>query len=158
MTTLAAIRPDEWNYALLTHVFGALLLVGAVMTAVCFLFAGWRSKTPADSLAFGRLAFKTLLFVALPAWFVMRLGAAWIYDKEGFTGDNEPAWLGIGWATAEPGGLLLLITIILAGSSARRLRTGGGTMATLGKVTTVLATLVLIAYIVAVWAMGAKPS
>jgi hypothetical protein len=158
MTTLAAIRPDEWNYALLTHVFGALLLVGAIMTAVCFLFAAWRSKTPADSLAFGRLAFKTLLFVALPAWFVMRLGAAWIADKEGLNENIDPAWLQIGFITAEPGGLLLLITIILAGISARRLRTGGGTMGTLGRIATVLATLLLVAYLVAVWAMGAKPS
>ncbi len=158
MTTLAAIRPDEWNYALLTHVFGALLLVGAIMTAVCFLFAGWRSKTPADSLAFGRLSFKTLLFVALPAWFVMWGGAGWIYEKEFSSDDDDPAWVGIGWMVAEPGGLLLLITIVLAGISARRLRKGGGTMGTLGRVTTVLTALLLVAYLVATWAMGAKPS
>jgi hypothetical protein len=158
MTTLAAIRPDDWNYALLMHVLGALLLVGGLTTALALLLAAWRSKTPADALGLGRLAFKTLLFVALPSWFIMRIGAEWIYSKEGFNEDVEISWLNIGFITADAGGLLLLITIILGGISARRLRTGGGTMGALGKVTTVLAAIILIAYVVAVWAMGAKPS
>jgi len=29
VTTLAAIRPDSWNYVLFLHVLGAMLLVGA---------------------------------------------------------------------------------------------------------------------------------
>jgi hypothetical protein len=158
MTTLATIRPDDWNLALLVHVLGAFLLVGGLITALSLLFAGWRSKSPADSVAFGRLAFKTLLIVAFPAWIVMRVGAEWIFSKEGFADDVDVAWLNIGSIIADAGGLLLLITIILAGISARRLRTGGGTMGTLGRVTTVLATVLLVAYLVAVWAMGAKPS
>ncbi len=157
MSVLAAIRPDDWNLALFTHVLGAFLLIGAMLTAVLVLYAGWGSKVAADSLAYSRLAFKSLLFVAVPAWIVMRLGAGWIYDKEGF-GDEDPTWVGIGWIAAEPGALILLITIVLAGIGARRLRKGGGTMGALGKTTTVLATVLLIAYLVAVWAMGAKPS
>ena len=31
MTTLAAIRPDEWNLPLFVHVLGAIVLVGGVM-------------------------------------------------------------------------------------------------------------------------------
>jgi hypothetical protein len=158
MTVLAAIRPDDWNYALLMHVLGALLLIGALTTALAFLFAAWKSKNAADALALGRLAFKTLLFVALPSWFLMRIGAAWIFDKEGFDDDTKLAWIDIGFLTAEGGGLVLLITIILSGISARRLRTGGGTLGALGKVTTVLAAILLVAYLLAVWAMGAKPS
>ena len=158
MGTLAAIRPDDWNVALLVHVTGALLLVGGITTAVAFLFAGWKGKAPADALALSRLAFKSLLIVALPAWILMWIGAWWIYDKEFPEDSDDPAWVGIGFIMAEPAGIILLITIILAGISARRLRKGGGTMGTLGKVTTVLATLLLIGYIIAVWAMGAKPS
>ena len=33
MTLLAAIRPDSWNYALFLHVLGAMVLVGALVTA-----------------------------------------------------------------------------------------------------------------------------
>ena len=152
---LAAIRPDDWNFPLLVHVFGALLLVGALTTAVAMQVVAWRT----DRLELGRLAFRTLLFVALPAWFIMRIGAEWIYSKEGWEdAAEEPGWLGIGWITADAGGLLLLISIILAGLNVRSLRksegTGGGG---LGKAATVIATLVLLAYIVAVWAMAGKP-
>ena len=85
----------------------------------------------------------------------MRIGAEWIYDKEGFTGGDEPAWLGIGWITADLGGILLLITIILAWVFAvrgeRRREPGAHLRAT------IIATLVLIAYLVTVWAMAGKP-
>ena len=42
----------------------------------------------------------------------MRIGAQWIYDKEGFEGGEEPTWLAIGWVTADPGGVLLLAGLI----------------------------------------------
>jgi hypothetical protein len=155
---LAAIRPDDWNVALFVHVLGAFLLVGGLTTAVLLLFGAWSAKTPDGARSMGRLAFWTLLVVALPSYFIMRIGAEWIRSKEGFSGDDDPAWLGIGYIIADLGGILLLVSIILAGIAARRLRTGGGTMGTLGRITTVLATLVLIAYVVAVWAMGAKPT
>ena len=42
--------------------------------------------------------------VALPGWFVMRIAAQWAYSKEwlGRVADDEPAWIGIGYITAEP--------------------------------------------------------
>jgi hypothetical protein len=152
---LAAIRPDSWNFPLLLHVLGALLLVGSLTTAVAFQFVAWRS----DRLSFGRLAFRTLLFVSFPAWWLMRIGAEWIYSKEGWDNvSQEPDWLGIGYITADAGGLLILIAIILAGLNVRSLRKReGGGGGGLGKAATVVATLALLAYIVAVWAMAGKP-
>jgi hypothetical protein len=85
----------------------------------------------------------------------MRGAAEWIYDKEGFTGDDDPAWLGIGFITAESGGLLLLIGLILGGFGVRRVRNGGGSG--LLTATAVLSLVALAAYVIAVWAMGAKP-
>ena len=41
----------------------------------------------------------------------MRGGAAWIYSKEGFSGDNDPTWIGIGFIVAEPGLLVLLLSL-----------------------------------------------
>jgi hypothetical protein len=85
----------------------------------------------------------------------MRATAEWIYDKEGFTGDDDPAWLGIGFITAEGGGVLLLVALILGGFGVRRVGRGGGSG--LLTASAVLALVALVVYVVAVWAMGAKP-
>jgi hypothetical protein len=52
----------------------------------------------------------------------------------------------------------LLISVILAGLGARRVRLGRGEQSTLGRVATVLTTILLVAYVIAVWAMTAKPT
>jgi hypothetical protein len=151
---LAAIRPDDWNFPLLLHVLGAMLLVGGLTTAVLAFWLGWRR----DTTTLSRLGFWSLLAVAFPAWWLMRIDAQWIASKESFDGgENEPAWLGIGYTTAEGGGLLLLIAIILTGIGVRRMRKGEGGPSTLVRVGAVLATVVLAAYLVAVWARTAKP-
>jgi hypothetical protein len=41
MSALAVIRPDSWNFPLFLHVLGAMILVGATLTAGSALaFAG----------------------------------------------------------------------------------------------------------------------
>ena len=88
----------------------------------------------------------------------MRIGAEWIYSKENWDDvDEEPAWLGIGFITAELGGLLLLISIILTGIGMRRLRRADAEKSVLVQIGGVIVTLLLLAYVVAVWAMTAKP-
>ena len=149
---LAAIRPDDWNLPLLLHVLGAMLLVGGLVTALTALYLGWRR----DAAPFTRLGFWTLLLVAFPAWWLMRIPGQWIASKENLD-DVEPTWLEIGYITGEAGGLFLLISIILTGIGARRARRGGGP-SNFARVGTVLATIVLAAYVVAVWAMSAKPT
>jgi hypothetical protein len=156
---LAAIRPDSWNFPLLLHVLGAMLLVGGLVTAVTAQYFGWRPRDNVDAAAFGRLSFRALLFIAFPAWWLMRISAQWIYSKEGWDEvESEPGWLGIGFITSEAGGVLLLVAIILAGIGVRRGRRADGGGRTLGRIATVLTTLVLAAFLVAVWAMTAKPS
>ena len=156
---LAAIRPDSWNFPLLMHVLGASLLLGALITAVTAQLLAWKRTAPADLLPYSRLSFRTLLFAAIPAWFLMWGGAWWTASREGLTDlDEDPTWLTIGYTTAEPGGVLLLISVILAGIGARRLsRSNGEKGATLVRVATVLSVLLVIAYVIAVWAMTAKP-
>jgi hypothetical protein len=147
---LAAIRPDSWNFPLLLHVLGASLLVGGLLVAVAAQFLAWGRRE--DSNVYGRYAFRSLLFVAFPAWWVMRIGGQWIYSKEGLDElDPEPGWIGIGFITADLGGLLLLLSIVLAGLGVR------GQRSVLGRIATVLAAIALVAYIVATWAMTAKP-
>ena len=151
---LAAIRPDDVNLSLFVHVFGAMVLVGALTTAATAAVAGWRDQWA----PLRRLSYKTLLYVALPAWFVMRVGAQWVYSEQGWDDvpeGSEPAWLGIGYVTADLGGILLLLALILGGIGLRKSRTGGG--GGLLKASGVLATLLVAIYVIAVWAMGGKP-
>jgi hypothetical protein len=139
----------------LLHVLGATLLVGGLTAAVTSFWLGWSR----DSVTLSRLGFRSLLFVAFPAWWLMRIPGQWIASKEGFDGgDEEPAWLGIGYITAEGGGLLLLISLILTGIGVRRMRKAETPRpSVLVRIGTVLVTIVLAAYLVAVWAMSAKP-
>jgi hypothetical protein len=143
VTVLAAIRPDNVNFPLLVHVLGATVLVGGLMTAFLAQLFAWRREEPGAS-AFTRLSFWALLLAALPGWIVMRVGAEWVYSRED--------WIGIGYVTAEPGALLLLISLVLAGLAMRR-RSG-----TLARIATVLTTVMLVAYVIAIWAMTAKPT
>jgi hypothetical protein len=152
MTVLGLIRPDSWNWALLLHVAGASILVGALVTAGAASLLVKRDTT--GTLAV--FSYRTLLMVGLPGLILMRSGAAWIYDKEGYTGDNDPTWLGIGFLTADLGGLLFIIALILGGIGLRRFRRGEGGGGLL-RASGVIALVLLAAYVIAVWAMGGKP-
>jgi uncharacterized membrane protein len=155
---LAVIRPDDWNFPLLLHVLGAAVLLGALITAATAQLLAWRRSEPADVIPYARLSFRTLLIAAIPAWFLMRLAGEWVASKGWNDVEPVPAWLDIGYMTAEAGGLLILISTILAGIGARRLgRSNGEQGATLVRVATVLVVLVALAYVVATWAMSAKP-
>jgi hypothetical protein len=151
MTLLATIRPNDVDVALVVHVLGAMILVGGLFTAVSAAALGWRGD-----LAALRVSAMTLFAVAAPGWLVMRIGAQWVYAKENLDElGSDPAWIGIGFLTADIGFLLLVVALILGGVGMRRSRTGGG--AGLLKASAVLAGLLLALYVVAVWAMGGKP-
>lgn len=153
MTVLAALRPDDIDVALLVHVLGAMVLVGALVTAATAGIVGWRD----EAATLRRLSYKTLLFVALPAFIVMRLGAQWVYSKEQLDElPEDPDWVGIGFITSDFGGILLLLALVLGGVGLARSRSGGG--GGLLKASSVLATLLVAVYVIAVWAMGAKPT
>jgi hypothetical protein len=152
---LAAVRPDSWDFAVLVHVAGAMILVGGLVTAAGAGILGWRDATG----GLRRFAALTLFAVALPGWIIMRVGAEWIYSKEGWDDvpdKLQPTWLGIGNFTADVGGIVLLIALILGGIGVRQARSGGGTA--LLRASTLLAAILVAVYVVAVWAMGGKPS
>jgi hypothetical protein len=153
MSVIAAIRPDSWNFPLFVHVLGATILVGGTLTGASTL--AFARNDP----RFLRLGYWTLLIVALPAYIVMRIGAEWIADKEGWNdlpeGVDDPTWLGIGYTVADLGALALLLSLVLGGIGVYRLRSGGGS--TLLKIAMVLALILLAGLIVAAWAMAGKP-
>src|SRR5215213_11641461 len=153
MTTLGFIRPDDWAIPLFIHVFGAMVLVGALGLAAISLIAAWRSR----SAALIRLGYMTLFYGALPGYIVFRIGAEWIADKEGLS-DSDLTWIGIGYGVSDMGFLLLLISLIVGGISVRRMNRGGEASALSARIVTCLVSLVLVGYLVAVWAMTVKPT
>jgi hypothetical protein len=155
VTVLAAIRPDEVNFPLLLHVLGAMLLVGAVFTVAIAIVGGWRRNEGGDAAALTRFGLLTLLIGVVPSYILMRIGAEWVYSEEGWDDvEDEPGWLAVGYIVADIGALLLLVCIFLAAFGLRRLRSGGTGLA---RAVGVISVLLLAAYLVAVWAMTAKP-
>jgi hypothetical protein len=151
MTVLGLMRPDSWNFPLLVHIVGVVLLVGGVVTAASLLgFARGDARLL-------RLGYWTLLAVALPGYIVLRVGAEWIYSKENLDDlVDDPAWLTIGFIVANLGALLLLASLIIGGIGVYRMRDGKGTG--LLKATLALSIVIIAAGLVAVWAMAGKPS
>ena len=147
MIVLAAIRPDDWNFPLFLHVLSAMVLFGAVVLAVV--------SVAGNSQPGLRLGFRSLLIVAIPAWIAMRVSAQWIASEENLLdeGVETPAWIDIGFMTSEGSFLVLIAATVCAGIAARRDRPGGVRTATV-----VLVAITIVAYLVALWAMSAKPT
>jgi hypothetical protein len=145
------LRPDNLNLPLFVHVLGAMILVGGLLAASASVI------TARGDVRTLRIGVMTLLFVCLPGYIVMRGGAQWIYSREHLDElPEDPAWIGIGFITADAGALLLIISLILGGLGLRRVRSGGGTG--LLRASLIISCVLLAAYIVAIWAMGAKPA
>lgn len=151
---LATVRPDAWNFPLFLHVGGAMALVASLVMALYTIrVARERGDQPA-----AQFAFRTLWRFTLPAYIVMRVGAQWIVSKEHLENSND-AWIGIGFSTSDIGLLLLLIGMLLTGLMARRTKqgtsvAGAGQLRAAG----ILAGILVVAYIVTIWAMTTKPT
>jgi hypothetical protein len=151
---LAAIRAAGQDFPVLLHIVGATVVFGALLASATSL------ALARGEVRLLRLGYYSLLLVGLPALILMRLSGEWIYRKQGWddlpASIGEPTWLGIGFDVADYGGILFLLALVLGGVGIRQLRNGKG--AGLLKVTMVIALVLVVAYIVAVWAMTGKPS
>jgi hypothetical protein len=154
---LATIRPSDWEFPLFLHVLGGMALVGALVLAFTYLVPAWRGGS-AESL---RLGFRSLLYAALPSFLVLRITSEWIADKEGINDledEQIPDWIDIGYITSDAGALFLIVALIVSGVAMRRARTAGAEGgSTSVRVTTVLVSILLVAYLIAIWAMTTKP-
>jgi len=151
---LAAIRPSSWNLPLYIHIGGAMMLVASLVVAsFAIKIARDRGDQPA-----AQFAFRTLWRLTLPAYIVMRVGAQLIVDKEHLSGSKD-TWIGIGFGVSDAGALLLIIGLILTGLMARRAKAGDSVAAAVPlRVASAIAGLLLLGYVVAIWAMTTKPA
>lgn len=148
MNLLAIIRPSAWDLPLFLHVVGAMMLVGASVAGVTIaLVAG-----PDGALSWTRrLAFRTFLIAALPAFVLMRVGAEWMRIKEFGGAATNPPWVILGYSTADGGGILLIVGIVIAWLAARR---GSPRLA---KIAAVVIGIAIVGWVITAWAMAAKP-
>jgi hypothetical protein len=138
---LALVRPDSWNFPLFLHVLGATTLVGALGATVVIAI-----RAP----ALRSLLVRTIGFLVLPAWVLMRFAGQWVDSRENIP--DDPAWLGVGFGIGDAGLVLLVITALIAWWGLRHpeRRWPAKTVASISGI-------YLIALFVAVWAMTTKP-
>ena len=152
---LAAIRASGQDFPVLLHIVGATIVFGALLASVSSL------ALARGQIRLFRVGYFSLLFVALPGWILMRLSAEWIYRKQGWNDIpdqfSEPTWLRVGFGVADWGGLLFLVALVAGGVAVVRMR-DGKSGAGLLRVTMIIAILLAIGYVIAVWAMTGKPS
>ena len=156
MTLLALVRPDSWNFPLLLHIGGAMILVGGVLTAASALVVA------RGDVALLRLGYRALLIVGLPGYIVMRASAEWIADKEGYSDlSSPPSWIDVGYIAGDAGLLLIIISSLLGYFSLRRARAAegeGGRPSGMVRAAATLLSLLLLVNLVALWAMTTKPT
>ena len=140
---IAAGRPF---LPLFLHILGAMVLVGAMLTVLLLTVTAWRRPLALLS----KSTFRTLLIVAIPAWLLMRACGQWMYSEEGWSGDNDPTWLGIGYLVGDIG----LLVLLLATGFAFWWKRSGKLAA--GRVVAILSTLYLAMIVVAWLAMSGK--
>jgi hypothetical protein len=152
---LAAIRPDDQSFALLLHLVGATVVFGSLLASATSI------ALARGEIRLLRLGYFSLLFVGLPGLILLRLAGQWLYQLQNW--DElpeqipEPDWLSIGFVVADLGGLLFLLSLVLGGVGIYRLGKGKGDVGLL-KVTMVISLVLIVAYVVAVWAMTGKPN
>jgi hypothetical protein len=152
---LAILRTGAWEWALFFHVLGALLLVGSVLMVSVAAVASLRSQTAEPAVALRRVGFRTLAFVVVPSYLLTRLTAEWVRSEDAFPDDM--AWIDIGYIVTDSGLILLVALLVLGWFSLRQVRGGASARTVLARAYAVVAPLYLVALLVAVWAMTAKP-
>jgi hypothetical protein len=143
-------RSDAAEFWLFLHVLGGMVAVGALALCVVSLIAAWRTGSPALT----RLGWRALIYAAVPGYILLRVSAQLVLDKEGLN-DADLAWIDIGFMVTDAGVLLLIVAGLLLGVVVRRGESGPTIRA---RVATGLVSVLLVAYLVAIWAMTTKPT
>ena len=149
--------PSSWNLPLLVHVTGAMILVGGMLAAATALISAHGDEKRL------RLGYYSLLFVAFPGMMLTKLGATAINSKysghgffrSAFPSQDDPTWIMIGGTALDMGGGALVTALILGWFGLKKLDTKRGQQ--MMKLVMLISIGLLAAYVLAIWAMGARP-
>ncbi len=149
--------PSSWNIPLLIHVTGAMILVGGMLAAATALVGARGDERKL------RLGYYSLLFVAFPGLMLTKLGATAINSKysgqsffrSAFPSQDDPTWIMIGGTALDMGAGALVAALILGWFGLKKLDTKRGQQ--MMKLVMLISIGLLAAYILAIWAMGARP-
>ena len=147
---VAVVRPADWEGPLFLHVLGAMVLVGGLIIVVTALALAVRRDGSVQPLT--RIAFRSAFLAVVPGFVLMRIAGQWLLSRE-YGDADEPGWVGFGYVAADLGLPLLLGVVVLAWLAARR----GEAPGRLAPAGAIVGAVLLLAYLVAVWAMTTKP-
>lgn len=153
---LAILRSSDWEWALLFHVLGAFLVVGAIATVVALAVAAERSPAVEEAAALRTWTLRTVLFAVLPSYLLMRVAAEWVRSEDPFPDDLT--WLSVGYIVTDAGVPLLIALAVLAWLGARKTRRDRTLRPLTARIALGIATVYLVALVVAAWAMTTKPT
>jgi hypothetical protein len=117
------------------------------------LIGAWRN----GSAALVRSGANMLLLGVIPSYLLMRLSAQWIVSKEHLE-NAKLSWLDIGFTTADLGALLIIVATAITGFGVRRVNRGAANAGVGVRIAAVLVAILVVAYLVAIWAMTTKPT
>lgn len=150
-------RPDTWSWLLTFHLIGAFTLVGAAITVSIFSVAAIRSTDAERIIDLRRLALRTNLLLALPAFVVVHIFGQMLADKEFPEGVKSPDWLGAGFGITDGVGVIGIIILSLLQWWVLRRARSGARAGWQAQVTTWLSPTVLAALLVVLFLMAGKP-
>ena len=153
LATVVTQRTDATKFWLFVHILGAMATVGTLTLCLVSLAGAWRT----GSQALSRLGFRALVWGAVPSFVVMRVAAQILLNKEGLDSDDiDLTWVNIGFTVTDIGLIVLIAAGIMGRLASRRAEQGDGA-SVWTRVTVGLVSLLVVAYLVAVWAMTTKP-
>jgi NADH:ubiquinone oxidoreductase subunit 6 (subunit J) len=151
-------RPHTWLWLLTFHVISAFILVGAAITVAIFSIAALRQTDTGRVTELRRLALRTTLIVAIPAFIGAHLFGQILAGKEFPKGTKTPGWLDTGFVVTDAFGVFGIVVLgLLQWWVLRRAKAGtiGGWQA---KVATWLSPITMAALFVVLFVMAGKPS
>jgi xanthosine utilization system XapX-like protein len=143
-------RADSVDLLLFLHVVGAVFVFGLLAAAAYYLFRARSDSSP----ALARVGFRTILFGVIPSYVVFRVAAQLLLNEQGLE-EAELAWIDIGFIVTDIGILAIIAATIGSSIASRRPE---GTSSRGAAVAAWACSLLLVAYVVALWAMTAKPA
>ena len=151
-------RPADWNWLLMFHVISALLLVSAALVVTtASLYALRRTTTPEATLLLRRLALRTNLFFAIPAFLAVHIFGQVLADREFPKGTESPGWLDTGFLLTDVFGVVAIIILSLLQWWVLRRARSGSLKGWQARIATWLSPVVFTLLLVVLFLMAGKP-